>query len=216
MVKRRDFVIHGAFAAQDGRLEYNLTTPDGKMYKGVPEEFLDVWSKTVAMEAEVEDLENNIQALGVKAQKDLHEKISKLKTALMGTFENLPKDFKAMTKSGKKDVASAVKKIKSLHAEAARHIDDLRLKIDEAKVNGAGKKSKIEHAETDADKQTRKAQEEGSAAFKTKKAKSVKDFMGKRLEQDKEEALADKKKSIRNEYEDRLTEWENQKSYGSP
>jgi hypothetical protein len=209
--KGGDFVIHGAFAAQDGRLEYNLTTPDGKMYKGVPEEFLDVWSKTVAMEAEVEDLENNIQALGVKAQKDLHEKISKLKTALMGTFENLPKDFKAMTKSGKKDVASAVKKIKSLHAEAARHIDDLRLKIDEAKVNGAGKKSKIEHAETDADKQTRKAQEEGSAAFKTKKAKSVKDFMGKRLEQDKEEALADKKKSIRNEYEDRLTEWENQK-----
>lgn len=217
-----DLTIVKARATKDGNLEYDVRdVSTGNVFKGVPEDFLDSWSKIVKMEEDVEVLESQVTSLEDKAQKELRNKIKELKTNIVDVFANLPKlskspdDLKKMTQQSRKNIDIAMGKIEALYKTAKENLDDLNKKIAVVKA-GATTKKKVVHAETDQDKESRK--KEGLTSTESKKQKAgliVKDLPS--FEQQKVEEEKLRLKTLKDaEHVQKVQDWENEKKKPKP
>ncbi|PIR76664.1 MAG: hypothetical protein COU32_00930 [Candidatus Magasanikbacteria bacterium CG10_big_fil_rev_8_21_14_0_10_42_10] len=126
------FDVKNPTVSPDGYVEYTVQTPDGKVYDNVPQEFLLSWKKTLELEKEIDDLENEIK----KVQEDKKEALQKrrvdLQVLLQTVYDNkhLP-DVDKMQDADRTSIDNIKKAIDAVHKSAQEEIDAIKQVVDQ-------------------------------------------------------------------------------------
>jgi len=150
-------LVTGMHIRKDGRIEFDVTEA-GQESRGIPQELLKAWKKTVELEDTVTSKEQEIEGLIDTKRDDLYRQHAELRKRLEEAKVALP-SLSEMQDIGKKTLSKKEKELEKIHKKAEEILEKLEEEIKTAKPEEAWDADKKfdEFEPTEAEKKERKA-----------------------------------------------------------